>query len=80
MAGLYYVEDMMTFAGAPVMKKGKVNKKPLYSPQMVHSGYGLDTYSDEYLSRISHEGRDAILIMTKDVNLSPEGRWILMTL
>ncbi|MBQ8893344.1 MAG: hypothetical protein IJ043_02925 [Clostridia bacterium] len=70
---LYYIEDMMTFKKAPVMEYGKVCKKTLYSPQMVHSGYGLDDYPDEYLSYIAHEGRDAILVFTKDVNRTPTG-------
>lgn len=71
--GIYYLEDVMTFAKAPVIPYGSVWKKPLFSPQMVHSGYGLDQYPDEYLSRIAHEGRDAILVFTKDVNETPDG-------
>lgn len=70
---LYYLEDMMYFECAPCVKCGKVEKKPMYSPQMIHSGYGLDEYPDEYLARVAHEGRDAILIFTKDVNLTPSG-------
>ncbi len=58
--GLYYIEDMMSFAKAPVFKLGKVSKKPAFSPQMVHSGYGFDEFPDNYLARIAHEGRDAI--------------------
>lgn len=70
---LYYIEDLMTFKGAPVLDYGRVYKKPLYSPQMVHSGYGLDEYPDAYLSAIAHEGRDAILVFTKGVNKTPCG-------
>ena len=71
--GLYYLEDVMTFAKAPVVSKGEVSKRPLFSPQMIHSAYGLDEYPDEYLARIAHEGRDAILVFTKDVNKTPCG-------
>ncbi len=70
---LYYIEDLMTFAKAPVMEYGKIAKKPMFSPQMIHSGYGLDEYPDEYLARVAHEGRDAILIFAKDVNKTPCG-------
>lgn len=70
---LYYIEDMMTLEKAPVLSYGEVKKKPLFSPQMVHSGYGLDEYPDEYLSRIAHEGRDAILVFTKGLNEVPTG-------
>ncbi len=70
---LYYIEDLMTFKKAPVMEFGEIKKKPVFSPQMIHSGYGLDEYPDEYLARVAHEGRDAILIFAKDVNKTPCG-------
>lgn len=70
---LYYLEDLMCFESAPVLSLGTICKKPLFSPQMIHSGYYLDEYPDEYLARVAHEGRDAILIFTKDVNLTPCG-------
>ena len=71
--GLYYLEDVMSFEGATAVPYGDVCKKPLFSPQMVHSGYGVDEYPDNYLSRIAHEGRDAILVFVKDVNTTPTG-------
>lgn len=70
---LYYLEDVMTFAKAPVVAKGQVSKRPIFSPQMIHSAYDLDEYPDHYLARIAHEGRDAILVFTKDVNMTPYG-------
>lgn len=71
--GLYYLEDVMYFEGAPSVPYGVACKKPMFSPQMVHSGYGVDEYPDNYLSRIAHEGRDAILVFVKDVNKTPGG-------
>lgn len=71
--GLYYLEDVMSFENAPAVPYGTVKKKPMFSPQMVHSGYGLDKYPDEHLARIAHEGRDVILVFTKDVNETPDG-------
>ena len=71
--GLYYLEDVMSLEHAPAVPFGTVMKKPMFSPQMVHSGYGLDKYPDEHLVRIAHEGRDAILVFTKDVNKTPDG-------
>lgn len=65
---LYYIEDLMTFAGAPCMAYGKIEKRAMYSPQMVHSAYGMDEFPDEYLARVAHEGRDAILVFTKGAN------------
>ena len=70
---LYYLEEVMTLRRAPFIKKGTVMRKPMFSPRMVHSGYGLDEYPDEHLSAIAHEGRDAILIFVKDVDTTPYG-------
>ncbi len=70
---LYYIEDMMSFAHAPCLAFGKIEKRAMYSPQMVHSGYGIDDFPDEYLARVAHEGRDAVLIFTKGVGISARG-------
>ena len=71
--GLYHLEEMMTLRKAPLIRRETVYRKPLFAPQMVHSGYGLDEYPDEHLQAIAHEGRDAILIFVKDVNITPYG-------
>lgn len=71
--GLYYLEDVMSFAKAPVVPMGEVSKRPLFSPQMIHSAYDLDEYPDEYLARVAHEGRDAILVFATDANMTPYG-------
>ena len=70
---LYYLEDIMNMRKSPYVKLGTVKRKPLYSPQMIHSGYRLDEYPSEYLSRVAHEGRDAILLFVKDLNITPFG-------
>lgn len=70
---LYYLENLMNMKRAPVLKRGVERRYPMFSPQMVHSGYALDEYPDEYLSYIAHEGRDAILIFTKAVNTVSNG-------
>lgn len=59
--GLFYLEDSMCLKKAPVFALGEVFKKPAFSPQIVHSGYGEDVYPDAYLMRVAHEGRDAII-------------------
>ncbi len=71
--GLYYLEKCMTTRKAPYIKYGTVRKKPLFFPQMLHSGYGLDDYPNEHLNAIAHEGRDAIIIFVKDVDKTPYG-------
>lgn len=70
---LYHLEDLMSMRRALFLKKGSFSRKPMYSPQMVHSGYGLDDYPNEHLSAIAHHGRDAILVFTNAANISPTG-------
>ena len=70
---LYRLEDLMSFRKAPYLKRETVCCKAMYGPQMVHSGYGLDEYPNEHLAAIAHEGRDAILVFVKDVNITPYG-------
>ena len=67
---LFYIEDLMTFAHAPALAVGKIEKRAMYTPQMVHSAYGMDEFPDEYLARVAHEGRDAILVFTKGANMA----------
>ena len=71
--GLYFLEDEMSEKRAPYLTKKVTRRKPLFSPRMVHSGYGLDEYPDEHLSAIAHTGRDAILVFTKAANITPYG-------
>ncbi len=70
---LYYLEECMTLRRAPFIPQKTVTQKPMFSPMMVHSGYGLDEYPDEHLAAIAHEGRDAILIFVEDVDTTPYG-------
>ncbi len=72
-AALYYMEDLMCMEKAPFLKKGEIRKKPLMAPLMVHSGYGMEEYPDNYLMRIAHEGRDAILIFVVGINKTRVG-------
>lgn len=69
----YRLEDMMGFAKGPFVDKGTIKSRPLFTPRMVHSGYGLDWYPDSHLAQIAHEGRDAILIFVKDLHVTPYG-------
>ncbi len=70
---LYYMETLMNFEKAPVMKKGTISKKPMFAPRMIHSGYGCDNFPDEYIARVAHEGRDALLVFTEGVDKTRHG-------
>lgn len=69
----YYLEDRMCQCKGPYLKKGTVTQKALFSPRMVHSGYGLDQYPNEHLNTIAHAGMDAILVFVKGINTTPSG-------
>ena len=69
----YCLEDLMNFNEGPFVKKQDLRKTYLYSPRMVHSGYGLDMYPDNYLKAIAHAGIDAILLFVKGINETPHG-------
>jgi len=70
---LYALEDRMSCKRAPFLRKGTTNHKILFSPRMLHSGYELDKFPNEHLAAIAHAGRDAIMVFTKGVNLTPCG-------
>ncbi|MGI6538831.1 MAG: hypothetical protein ACOX22_11130 [Caldicoprobacterales bacterium] len=69
----YYLEDLMNLKRAPIVKKREETRKPLFSPRMIHSGYGLDNFPDAHLNAIAHAGMDAILVFVKDVDTTPHG-------
>ncbi|MDF2686512.1 MAG: hypothetical protein K0S55_1694, partial [Clostridia bacterium] len=69
----FYFEDLMNLKEAPIVEKANETRKPLFSPRMVHSGYGLDMFPDPYLNHIAHAGMDAILVFTNDVDTTPQG-------
>lgn len=70
---LFDIEEMFALRKAPFIRKEKIYKKPMYAPQMIHSGYGFDLYPDEYLLEVARSGRDTIMIFVKDINKTPHG-------
>ena len=70
---LYCLEDMMNTRKAPFIKKEKISHTFLFSPRMVHPGYGVDEFPSEHLAQIAHAGMDAVLIFVKGVNETPSG-------
>lgn len=71
--GSYFLEDMMNLREAPFIKIGETLRQPLFSPRMVHSGWGLDQFPDSHLNSIAHAGMDAILLIVKAVDTSTQG-------
>jgi len=71
--GSYYLEDLMSLRQAPMLKHEDVVRKPIFSPRMVHSGWGIDKFPDSQLNAIAHAGMDAVLVFTKGVDETPSG-------
>ncbi|MBR3894417.1 MAG: hypothetical protein IKJ35_04640 [Clostridia bacterium] len=63
---LYALEDRMNLARVPFLKQGVSEEKPIFSPRMVHSGYGMDVFPDGYLSVCAHYGYDAVLSFVRN--------------
>jgi hypothetical protein len=60
--GSYYLEDLMNRREGPLVAWQEVVRAPLFSPRMVHSGWGLDAFPDAHLNAMAHAGLDAILV------------------
>jgi len=71
--GSYYLEDEMNLREAPVWKRGTVEREPLFSPRMAHSGWGLDRFPDAHLNAMAHAGLDCVMVFVQDVDDTPEG-------
>lgn len=71
--GGFWLEHLMSVRRAPILKIGTAAHRPLFSPRMTHSGYGLDRFPDPYLASIAHQGMDAILVFVKAMDTTPSG-------
>lgn len=71
--GCYYLEDLMNLREAPFLPQGDVVRTPIFSPRMVHSGWGIDQFPDPHLNAIAHAGMDAILLFVKGVDQTTTG-------
>ena len=49
----YFLEDMMTVKRAPFITREVVENRAMYSPRMIHSGFGIDQFPDCHLIRSS---------------------------
>ncbi|MBQ6473871.1 MAG: hypothetical protein IJJ33_17925 [Victivallales bacterium] len=71
--GVYFLEDWMNLREAPFLERGSQWHEPLFSPRMVHSGWGLDQFPDSHLNAIAHAGFDSILLFVKGPNQTTHG-------
>ena len=67
------IEEQMAENHAPFLTFADRDRRPLFSPRMVHSGYELDVFPEEYMNRLAHDGYDTLLVFVKGANLAPRG-------
>jgi hypothetical protein len=71
--GCYYLEDLMNLREAPFVAARDEVRAPVFSPRMVHSGWGIDQFPDPHLNAIAHAGMDAILVFVKGPDRTTTG-------
>ena len=71
--GCYHIEDLMNLREAPFLETGEFLREPVFSPRMVHSGWGIDEFPDPHLNAIAHAGFDTILLFVKGPNRTTTG-------
>jgi hypothetical protein len=54
--GCYYLEDIMNLREAPFLPREEITREPMFSPRMVHSGWGIDQFPDPHLNAIAMRG------------------------
>ena len=67
------IEEQMAEHHAPFLSFADRDRRPLFSPRMVHSGYELDVFPEEYMNRLAHDGYDTLLVFVKGADLTPRG-------
>ena len=71
--GAFYLEDLMNLREAPILRNRDEVREPLFSPRMVHSGWGLDQFPDSHLNAMAHHGFDSILVFARGVDHTTQG-------
>ncbi|NLC44061.1 MAG: hypothetical protein GX783_07230, partial [Clostridiales bacterium] len=66
--GSYYLESIMNLKEAPIVSEQDSIRKPVFSPRMIHSGWGPGQYPNSQLNAIAHFGMDAIVITFSNVD------------
>ena len=68
----YMLEDLMNLNEAPFVEVQNTTRNFMFSPRMVHSGYGLDIFADDYMRYIAHYGITTLLIYVRTLDKDNE--------
>jgi hypothetical protein len=71
--GCYYLEDLLNLREGPFAEPMDVTRAPIFSPRMIHSGWGIDQFPDPHLNAIAHSGMDTILVFVKGPDMTTTG-------
>ncbi len=69
----YYLEDLLNLEESPYISVGSHMRTPRFHTRMVHSGFSLDIFPNEYLNLIAHQGINSILLFTRGVDHTSYG-------
>ncbi|MBQ8657889.1 MAG: hypothetical protein IJ506_02040 [Clostridia bacterium] len=70
---LFDIEEILKGRKTVNLPKKEFQNKPLFSPRMAHSGYGLDEFPEKYMLRLLKEGIDTIILFMKEPNANAFG-------
>ena len=71
--GLYYLEDVMNLRSAPFLPIKTEERRVMFCPRTIQSGYGMNEYPDAYLASMAHLGFSAISLWIYGKNHSQKG-------
>ena len=72
-AATIYLEELMAEAEAPLLLFAIHDRRPIFTPRMVHSGYDLDVFPEDYMNRLAHDGYDTLLIFVRGAGKPAHG-------
>ena len=71
--GSVYLEDQLNLREAPFIEIQTVERKKLFTPRIVHSGWGIELFPDSHLNAIAHAGFDAVVVFVTAINMTNIG-------
>ena len=67
------LEDILNFREAPFIAPRSTVHERLFTPRMVHSGWGIDEFPDSHLNAMLHSGLDTAVVFTTGVDQTNVG-------
>ena len=71
--GSVYVEDQLNLREAPYIAIQTLERKKLFTPRIVHSGWGIELFPDSHLNAIAHAGFDAVVVFVTGIDKTNVG-------